>query len=185
MDNLQIDYVLNSTSVTKHKYVGCFNIALLNVNNMQNGIYIVNTEKNVHIMGHWILLYVKKHCVIYFDSFGMLPSHYGGNIEKCYHSFNCKRIINKSPIQYKYSLLCGAYCIYVAYHLCRNISYVNILSKISSKNRIKNDIVIEDFLFRVLKMSNICNRRLCGTVTFKSHCRLKCECNNNNNTSTI
>ena len=75
-----------------------------------------------------MVLYINKQCVIYFDSFGMLPNHYGGNIEKYYHSFNCKRVINKFRKQYKYSLLRGAYCInkYVAYHLSRNISYVNI-----------------------------------------------------------
>ena len=118
---MQIDYA----SVTKHKYVECFNIASVNVNNVQYGvyiyiyIYIVNTGEKIHMMGHWILVYINKRCLIYFYSFGRSPSHYGGNIEINYHSFTCKRVINKSPKQYKYSLLCGAYCIYVAYQLCR------------------------------------------------------------------
>lgn len=50
-----------------------FNIASINVINTQNGVYKFNTGKCVHIMEHWILLYINKQCLIYFESFTRSP----------------------------------------------------------------------------------------------------------------
>lgn len=184
MNNLQIDFVLKSTPITRNKYNGCFNISTLSINNVKNGIYIVNTESNISKMGHWILFYVNKKCVIYFDSFGNPSSFYGGNIDKYYNTFPCKRILTTYPVQYKYSLLCGGYCIYIAYNLCRNIRPCNILLTLSSRNRQRNDNTIENFLFHILGLKDICNKYFCGTKTFQSHCRQTCLCSRNNNVST-
>ena len=183
MKNLQIYFVLKSTPITKNKYNGCFNISTLNINIVKNDAYIVNIKSNIFKMGYWIIFYVNKRCVIYFDSFGNPPSIYGGNIDKYYNIFSCKRILTTFSVQYKYSLLCGGYCIYIAYNLCRNIEPGNILLTLSSRNKKRYDSKIEIKLFHILGLKDICNQYFCGTKSFQSHCRQICLCCRNNTVS--
>ena len=86
---------------------------------------------------------------------------YNGSIFKFYYAYpGRKRIITNSALQNKFSLVCGAYVIYVAFMLSTNRSLCTTFSKFSS-NTCKNDRFVVRFLYNVASIVLSCNDNLC------------------------
>jgi hypothetical protein len=74
---------------------------------------IINYDLSKNSGTHWVLLFIKNKECIYFDSFGLTPPP---EVEQ-YCSGLSSRQYNSLPIQEPDSVLCGHYCVYVAWKL--------------------------------------------------------------------
>ena len=183
MNTIQIDEILRNNPVTKNEYIGC--LASDQLSNIKKHIknkcfFITNTlssgEKG---MGHWLLFYVDYNDVLFFDSFGFKPENYNNiYITNFVRSYNPKNVFIALtyPIQSASSLLCGAYCLYVGYHLCKNIPIERILTKFNKYSRVSNDRKVEQFLEEMTGTITECNAFMCPTMTFKETCKSICNC---------
>ena len=165
MDSKQITNILSKNKATQPYFIGCFinnNIPIqMLVNNAGDFFIIVNTITNVAKMGHWILFFMRNRELLFFDSFGLHPEVYNGSIYKFYCAYpGRKRIITNSALQNKFSLVCGAYVIYVAFMLSTNRSLCTTFSKFSS-NTCKNDRFVVRFLYNVASIVLSCNDKIC------------------------
>ena len=87
----------------------------------------------------------------------MNPFDYGGTIEFYLSSYVESRYeMARFRIQFIDSLLCGAYCIFIAYNLAKNLSVKRIMQKFSKKT-CANDEFIEKFILSFPCMINKCN----------------------------
>lgn len=172
MDNLQIDAILKNNPITREKYIGCFMEKVLPFEK-RNGFMIINVESDSSKMGHWILFFACSDHVIFFDSFGFRPINYTSNINLYYNSFKTCIIATKDAIQSPTSLVCGAYCIYIAYFLCSNISIRVIIQRLKNKN---SDKIVERFIMMLSGNNKACNQTMCPTHTFKTLCKIVCKC---------
>lgn len=181
MDNHQISKILTSNPVTKKYYIGCFSSKTIPHGLNGTGFLIVNSGYKKNIIGHWLLFYFNNGKIIFFDSFAKDPLHYGGKILTFYLSYNNRRLALQRPSQNEKSMLCGAYCIFVGYYLCKGYSIDKLVKLISFTNKIKNDRIVEQFLYR-LTGGKACNYRdrinisICYSRVFNSFCHGKCHC---------
>lgn len=183
MNTVQITEILRSNSVTKNYFLGCFSadrLAEIRIDLRHNFFFITNIlSSHENGMGHWLLLYVYNKDVLFFDSFGLQPSNYNNvYINNFLHAFKPMNIsvAQSYPLQSEKSLLCGAYCIYVSYHLCNNYSIENILAKFTVNSRMSNDKRVDNFLEDITGTRKHCNRFMCPTLTFNDVCKSKCNC---------
>ena len=155
MDSKQITDILYKINGTKSFFKGCFinnNVPIHLLNNLGDFFIIVNNITNISKMGHWILFFMKNRELLFFDSFGLHPNVYKGDILKFYCSYSGrKRVITSYAIQNKFSLVCGVYVIYVGYMLSTDRTLCTIFSKFTCNTR-KNDRIVVQFLY---KISNI------------------------------
>ena len=87
--------------------------------------------------------------------------------------FNIKIVACKKPLQNPTSLVCGAYCIYIAYFLCKKYSLKVILNRLENKN---SDSIVEKFVIKLAGQSDVCRKKFCPTFTFNTICAQKCFC---------
>ena len=137
---------------------------------------IVNIQSKASTMGHWILLYAQDTKIIFFDSFGLTPDIYMGNISKYFNSFQRSIMATRTAIQDYNSYVCGAYCIYFAYFLCTGTPIHVIAQRFPPKKGLKNDSRVEDFVMGLAGNRSVCTRELCSALTFNRLCRKNCNC---------
>ena len=83
-----------------------------NLPKLKNGAYIINLDHNKNTGTHWVVIFVEKDEVIYFDSFGVecIPKEIMKRIE--HGSLGNKHIkTNIFRIQDNNSIMCGYFCI--------------------------------------------------------------------------
>ena len=152
MNGLQIDSLLKELKEVQGWYQGTFVAAnipfsLIRKNNI---FFICNTVSDITIMGHWILIFIYKNELYYFDSYGENPPN--NNILKFYNNYPGKKHkVTSYSLQSNHSYVCGAYCILVAVHKCRGVSFKTILKKFNKFNKISNDRVVLKFLSKLKK----------------------------------
>ena len=74
---------------------------------IKKGVYVINLDEYENTGTHWIVLFVKPKCVVYFDSFGI--EHIPKEIK---HAIGNKEIkANIFRIQAYDSIMCGYFCI--------------------------------------------------------------------------
>jgi hypothetical protein len=109
----------------QHRFKGVYAIDKLPAIMKTFPYYIIlNTSKSDIKTGHWTVLYfVNYHKVLFFDSYGRKYTDVeNGNILNDY-------LINRNVKSFEYKLqsyksnVCGYYCIYTVYKLCRNIMF--------------------------------------------------------------
>jgi hypothetical protein len=128
-------------------------------------------------MGHWLLIFIRnKGSIIFFDSFGFKPSFYGGKIEEFCLLYTRVRIGTQSQIQHSESLVCGCYCIYVGYYLCKGAGIDQILKLFTKRFKRKNDAIVENFTYKILGLKQTCSKMLCSSISFHTMCRRSCYC---------
>ena len=178
MDNLQITKIVKNLSETQSLFQGCYKnddipFSLLS---RRHCFFIVNTSINVNSMGHWLLFYIKDFNLYFFDSFGLAPFNYGGDVHSFFNKYNnFKTMVFNSPIQSDSSYVCGAYVIYFAYMMSRNYSYL-ILKKKFTKNKRKNDSIVSNFIYKITRTQIKCNSSFCPSYMFLTSCRKYCSC---------
>ena len=127
-------------------------------------------------MGHWVLFFIRNYHLYYFDSFGMNPEIYKGDISMFFKSFQgFKTIVFNKPIQNDFSYVCGAYTIILAYFMTKNNS-INLIKSKFTKNTCRNDNFIVKKLYSVAGISLTCNQLLCPNEMSHINCKHYCEC---------
>ena len=176
MDTIELQKSLHGLLGNKVKYNGVFTSDLLPAN-LEKGerneaqIFIVNTlssKDKITKMGHWVVFYVEKtpiNRIVFFDSYGVAPSLYGGNFVDFVNKHKRKFIFCnwKRSIQPLNSVKCGLYVIYFV-HMVSHYGIESTLEKslkiFSVKNKGRNDSFVTSYFFRKLnrmKTGNICS----------------------------
>ena len=74
---------------------------------IKKGVFVINLEEYENVGMHWVALFVKPKCTVYFDSF--VIEHIPKELE---HAIGNKEIkANIFRIQAYDSIMCGYYCI--------------------------------------------------------------------------
>lgn len=124
MNGQSVERVLCSHPCTKELYAGVYPIDMLPVLDTFPKCIIINTSTSNIRMGHWTLLYFKTAAEVYFfDSYGRTFSNVNnGHLLDNYLTdiivHSCKYVL-----QSRHSVVCGYYCLYVAYCLCKGLTF--------------------------------------------------------------
>ena len=87
-----------------------------NLPKLKNGAYAINLDHSEHTGIHWVVIYVKKDEVIYFDSFGV--EYIPKEIMKRTGNKNIKTSIFR--IQDNNSIMCGCFCVLFIKYMLNN-----------------------------------------------------------------
>ena len=143
----QLDKIITSDLILRRQFCGIFAVdKLVNKVLKNNCGYIINTAKSTDSEGgeHWLLVYVKKGEVKFFDSYGKDYTEYGEQIKKWVLSANYPIENNIKVIQSTRSINCGLFVLFAFYFLVRGFSLKQIANKFSS-NLEYNDKIVESF----------------------------------------
>ena len=119
-----------------------------NLAKLKNGLCVINLDHSKNKGTHWVVIYVKKGEVIYFDSFGVeyIPKEM---IERIEHSSLGNKNVKTSifRIQDNNSIMCGYFCILFIEYMLNNktlTDYTNLFSPWDFK---KNDEIIKSYFW--------------------------------------
>lgn len=110
---------------------------------------IVNASPAREAGDHWVLFFNlgNDNPVIFFDSLGKTPQDYGDCMTRALLHFTLSSNFpnhadyNPTVLQSTTSRLCGAYCLYVAHHLCKGKG-INMMMMSFSEDKNKNDSTV-------------------------------------------
>lgn len=150
MNTSELWMALHSDSCTKH-YVGdvCAvdQLPSSTLSSLQR-IFIVNTDPHDLPGKHWVCFYLPRVGPIeFFDSLGHPPRHYSPLLEKFIYSHAEEFIYINTPLQSKFSVTCGHFCLYYSLHRCRGMSMDSIIDKFS-KDKMINDRMVQRFVHK-------------------------------------
>ena len=150
------------------RFGGVFMSDLLPLNRRSTNIfYVVNTlstHSSPSIMGHYILIYVGKEDIVFFDSFGLSPANYPTSILRFLQAnIGNKRYVDLGTrIQHDLALTCGAFVVYVAYFLCTGgIRKACAMLGRFSRDYKQNDRLVLSFLYRTFRGLPACKKTFC------------------------
>ena len=93
---------------------------------------------------HWLLIHAKDKQVYFIDSFGKDPKFY--KLENVpYQIRNEVKFLNKTQLQSSFSNLCGEYCVFFYFNLCRDKFLREILNYFSYDFS-RNDESVKSFM---------------------------------------
>lgn len=147
MNTLELDAILSHGVKTRDVFGGVFASNKLPKRiRSDRRLFIANTDPASQSGQHWVAFYFDGDDVCtYFDSYGLPP------IKKSFLHFmerNCKGwIYNTKQLQHHASDMCGPYCLFFAYHICRGRSLDKIQMMLPGEPRL-NDIYVKDFIRR-------------------------------------
>ncbi len=108
---------------------------------------IVNTDPHNKPGSHWVLLYLPSEGIVeFFDSYGREPYNWG--LLKSRYVV----VTNKKQVQSSLSSVCGAHCLYVAFHRVRGEPMRKILDHYTD-NPLTNDSEVVEFVGGVFDQS--------------------------------
>ena len=144
MNSVDIFKYLINDSITKKYFVGVFSRDEL-PKSIKNKpcCFIMNTDNRNQPGRHWLAFYydVNRNAV-FFDSFGLHPSHY--QLEEYLDKTSNSWIYNNLRIQSFFSSYCGHFCIFFLYFICRKYS-LKYIQKLFSNNE-SNEKFVSNFL---------------------------------------
>ena len=150
MNSNELRCVLSRDVKIKSKFVDVFALdefieyVKRNKNIGDDSVFIVNSETSEKSGEHWLLVYVYYDSVVFIDSFGKHLTFY--NLENTlYRIKNKLEFLNEIQLQSSYSNLCGEYCTFFAFNLCREKSLTNILNFFTSDFS-RNDASVKKFM---------------------------------------
>ena len=112
-----------------------------NLPKLKNGAYAINLDHSEHTGIHWVVIYVKKDEVIYFDSFGV--EYIPKEIMKRTGNKNIKTSIFR--IQDNNSIMCGCFCILFIKYMLNNKTLTDFTNLFIPWDFKKNDLVIKKY----------------------------------------
>lgn len=134
MNAANLEYFIYMDSAVKRQYKGTFSIDNLpNMPTQYPCFIICNTSKSHQYDGHWVVLnFIDSVSCKFFDSYGRPPHNCNnGNLLFEYlKNFNVE--YNNAVLQSTKTSVCGFYCLYTIYYLCRNVSMEKALAGFSS-----------------------------------------------------
>ena len=116
-------------------------------NKIQKGAYVINLDEYENTGTHWVALFVKPKCTVYFDSFGI--EHIPKEINKFINNDTTKssslaRIkSNIFRIQAYDSTMCGYFCIEFINYMLKGKALLDYTNLFSPNDFKKNDRVIK------------------------------------------
>ena len=127
-------------------------------------------------MGHWILLFItSKKCHV-FDSYAFKLNVYGEYFTRFHRRIKREvSYLNKRQIQSNFSLVCGAYCVYIAHVIVNyNVREVqrNIRKHFNNSNKNVNDGNVLKLCYRLFgNLMPDCKKTFCdksGYLTYNN-----------------
>ena len=110
-----------------------------NLANLKKGAYVINLDHSKkHTGTHWVVVFVKKDEVIYFDSFGV--EYIPREIKKVIRNKNIKTSIFR--IQDNSSIMCGYFCILFIEYMLNSKTLTDFTDLFSPWGFKKNDEMI-------------------------------------------
>ena len=117
-----------------------------NLPKLKKGSYVINLDHSKNAGTNWVVIFVKKDEVIYFDSFGIeyIPKEI---MEKIKHSSLGNKNIKTSifRIQDYSSVMCGYFCILSIEYMLNNKTLTDFTNLFSPWNFKKNDDIIKRY----------------------------------------
>ena len=145
MNNRTVETMLRRDQRTARLFEGIYAVDKLPDRVKFPSYIIVNTSKSTVYDGQWVIIYFKNtDSVIFFDSFGRDPSNVNnGYILKLYLD---KYIVkfNKFVLQSKFSNVCGCYCLYVAFYLCRSVLFRDMFCMFTKDVDYNDRLIIQE-----------------------------------------
>ena len=153
MNGLELTCILSSMNETKYIFKGCFMNDDCNIfmfMHEKNCCFVMNSEQNPHIMGHWLFFSIERGSLFFVDSYGKHPQVYGGMIHHFFSEFKgSKHLIFTKPVQSPHTFVCGLYVIASAYILSKYKNPNRVRNLFSYSNRIKNDRFVKFYVFNI------------------------------------
>ena len=106
---------------------------------VKKGAYVINLDKYENTGTHWIALFVKPKCTVYFDSFGIeyIP-------KEIKHAISNKEIkANIFRMQAYDSIMCGYFCIEFINYMLKGKNLLDYTNLFSSNDFKKNYQIIK------------------------------------------
>ena len=117
----------------------------LNAKLEDKGIYICNDEPSTKSGSHWFLIFKEPSKIYFIDSFARHPRFY--RIEEKLRTMKKPITFSNEIIQNPFSTVCGEYCLFFAYHLCRNVPIETIYTLFTT-DCIDNDEIVKNFVWK-------------------------------------
>ena len=155
MNNRTVENILRCDQRTAKLFEGIYPVDKLPVIIKFPSYIIVNTAKANVYNGHWVLIYfVSFDSVLFYDSFGRDPStvNNGYILQKYLDNYSIK--FSKFVLQSSFSNVCGYYCLYVAFYLCRDVLF-NDMFCMFTKDVYYNDGLIIQETKRLYKLNHL------------------------------
>jgi hypothetical protein len=135
MNNVEIDAILKRHC--RGKFLGTFSPDQLPARLPRRREFglIVNSETDPAIVGHWVALFARGTDAFMFDSYGRSPRFIPLLNRWCRRHF-AHVYYSKRREQSPTSNVCGAFAIFVIWHMCKGVSFRQIVARF---RRIKRD----------------------------------------------
>ena len=127
------------------RFIGVYSRDIL-PDKIKDRAYVINLDEYSDIGTHWIVLYVNKKTVTYFDSLGI--EHIPKEVKKFIGNKNI--ISNIYRIQNYDSIMCGYFCIGFIDYMFKGKSLTDYTNLFSSNNFKKNDDIILNYFLNKL-----------------------------------
>ena len=116
------------------------------LSNLKKGAYVINLNHSENTGKHWVIIFVKKGEVVYFDSFGAeyIPKEIIKRIE---HSSLGNKIIKTGifRIQDNNSIMCDHFCILFIEYMLKGKTLTDFTNLFSPWDFKKNDEIIKRY----------------------------------------
>ena len=112
-----------------------------NLPKLKKGAYVINLDHSKNTGTHWVVIFVKKDEMIYFDSFGV--EYIPKEIMEKIGNKNIKTSIFR--IQDNNSIMCGYFCILFIEYLLNNKTLTDFINLFNPWNFKKNDQIIKRY----------------------------------------
>ncbi len=156
MDNIQISSLLKRTSCLRHVFKGVYSRDTLpTLSPCQHYPFglIVNTDKKDEPGEHWLAIWApSQDKAIFFDSFGKPALFYGIEIDQFLtDNFTEPYGFNNIQLQHSTSDMCGMFCIFFLFYMCKGLSMREIVTKFEyPKHLLENGLLLRRFAARNL-----------------------------------
>ena len=138
MNTKQIWQALTSNPVTEPYFDGVFSVDTLKEIKTKPELIICNTDPSNKPGKHWLLFFFHNNRAYYYDSLGNKLEYYGKDFTEFVKRFSIFYESSKIRTQPKNSSLCGYYCLYFAYKICKGNNMHDIINSMKSSTDIVN-----------------------------------------------
>ncbi len=157
MNSEQLDICLRSDPETRKVYKGVLAFDTLPATApFTPALYIINTAGVNSAGQHWLaVLFSDRHAAYFFDSYGRALSLQQRPIQTFIQSQVGIYGLASNPaqLQSESTAVCGQYCLFFAYYVCRNITLDKIVHKLESiRPVLLRDKFVYDFVPRAYQV---------------------------------
>jgi len=151
MDNLEIGSLLKQTSCVNKTFKGVYSRDTLpKITSEQKYPFglIVNTDRARDPGEHWLAIWAESpDKATFFDSFGKPALFYGMEIDDFLSKhFTQPFDFNNIQLQHPSSDMCGMFCIFFLFYMCKGLSLREIVTKFEYPKRLlMNDRILKKF----------------------------------------